>query len=580
VVGCALSALLLFPFLGLQTSVTVAAALNGLVCIIAATAHFSNRREGGSDTPARTVSFSPAMPLSVPLSLALVLASGFVSLSFEIFFLHLAAFASGSNSTIFTMTLGAFLLGIASGADDAAQWSKSGEVNFTSGLCRLLLANGIAGLAVLPFVALSGPLGFGLIAVIALAAFIVARSLGAIFPLVSHLAIPPDGEAGSRAGLLYLINIIGSAAGSLLTGFVLCDVFGIRAQALILSGLGITLASLITLLFGNGKARSAVAMFLALAGLLALFQVPLTRSVVEAMLYKREVGQHTPLADVVENRYGIVAVSTDGTVYGGGVYDGRFNTDPVRDSNGIVRAYALSLFHPAPRDVFMIGLASGSWAQVVANNPEVRRLTIVEINPGYLPLVRKQAEVASLLRNPKVTIIIDDANRWLKRHPQERYDAIVANATYHFRSNAATLLSVEFNRMIASHLKRGGIYMDNTTESARVAVTGCDSFHYGYRFFNNMVLSNDPIRIDGARWRINLLATHIDGRPMIDLKRSADARALDHDMAIPAYANFVSNVPAAQPLESCANVIMRNTSHRPITDDNMGTEWRYPLGLD
>ena len=51
------------------------------------------------------------------------------------------------------------------------------------------------------------------------------------------------------------------------------------------------------------------------------------------------------------------------------MYDGRFNTDLKHDTNGIVRPYALSLFHPAPRDVLMIGLSSGSWAQVIASNP-------------------------------------------------------------------------------------------------------------------------------------------------------------------------------------------------------------------
>jgi len=51
-------------------------------------------------------------------------------------------------------------------------------------------------------------------------------------------------------------------------------------------------------------------------------------------------------------------------------------------------------------------------------------------------------------------------------------------------------------------------------------------------------------------------------------------------MAIPAYAHYLSHEPGAQPLESCASVARRNTGYTPITDDNMGTEWRYPLGLD
>ena len=73
----------------------------------------------------------------------------------------------------------------------------------------------------------------------------------------------------------------------------------------------------------------------------------------------------------MENRSGIITVSKSGIVYGHGMYDGRFNTDLMHDTNGIVRPYALSLFHPAPRNVLMIGLSTGSWAQVIASNPDV-----------------------------------------------------------------------------------------------------------------------------------------------------------------------------------------------------------------
>lgn len=581
VTGCIACVLLLFPFLGLQASATVAAALNLLVAMIASAAHLAHREEAAVPGIAhRPAEPGRTMPLSLPQSAVLVLASGFISLSFEIFFLHLASFASGSNSVIFAATLAAFILGIASGAHEAAIWCKSGAAALSPAIRRLLLTSALAGLAVLPVVTLSGLLGPGLIAIIAMAGFFVARSLGAIFPLVTHLAVPPDTNAGYRAGLVYLVNILGSAAGSLLTGFVLCDLLGIRAQALLLSAAALALALYLIARFGAGKMRGMDAAIVCASLALALLQAPLTRSVFEAMQYKREAGRHPPFARVLENRYGVVTTSPDGTVFGGGVYDGRFNTDLVHDDNGIVRPYGLSLFHPRPRDVFMIGLASGSWAQVLANNPEVRHLTVVEINPAYLFLVRERPEVSSLLSNPKVTIITDDANRWLKRHPQERYDAIFSNSSYHFRANATNLLSGEFDHMIAGHLKTGGIYMFNTTESARVERTGCESFRYGYRFFNTIIASNDPIRMDGDRWRKNLIATRIDGRPVLDIGRPADRKALDHNLAIPAYADYVSPNINAQPLERCRNVLTRYAAHLPVTDDNMGTEWRYPLGLD
>src|SRR5919109_1334015 len=112
------------------------------------------------------------------------------------------------------------------------------------------------------------------------------------------------------------------------------------------------------------------------------------------------------------------------------------STSLVNDRNMIVRAYGVGAIHPAPREVLMIGLATGAWAQVIANMPGVEKFTIVEINPGYLQLIAKYPQVSSLLRNPKVEIVIDDGRRWLARHPDRQFDVIVANVTFHFRAHA------------------------------------------------------------------------------------------------------------------------------------------------
>src|SRR6202041_1913282 len=110
---------------------------------------------------------------------------------------------------------------------------------------------------------------------------------------------------------------------------------------------------------------------------------------------------------------------------GNGVYDGFFNVDPLHDVNLVVRAYALSFFHPAPKRILMIGLSSGSWAQILANHPEAESLDIVEINPGYVQLIPKYSCVASLLQNSRVHIYVDDGRRWLLAHPEAHYDVIV-----------------------------------------------------------------------------------------------------------------------------------------------------------
>jgi spermidine synthase len=445
----------------------------------------------------------------------------------------------------------------------------------------LLLMHGIVGLALLPLLSHAAFLGKGLAGIVALAAFLIARSLGGVFSLIGHFTVPPDGDAGKRAGYLYLANIFGSAAGSLITGFYLTEFVGMRTLAVLLSGSGLVVTSLFILYFSGPAVRMArrvMLPMLAAAALLATCQYFLTQTVMEALLFKTQ--DSAPLSRVVENRNGIVAVDRDDVVYGGGVYDGRFNISLKHDTNGIIRPYALSLFHPAMHDVFMIGLASGSWAQIVANNPDARHLTIVEINPGYLSLIAERPEVRSLLRNSKVEIVIDDAHRWLKRHPGRKFDAIIANATYHFRANASNLLSVEFDRLVAEHLSRGGIYVYNSTGSLRVEKTGCAGFHYGYRLFNNVLAANDPVRINARHWRDVLTAYRIDGRPVFDLRQKSNAALLSKVLTLANYVAVQRPSPQDQPIETCTNLLSRTAALNIITDDNMGTEWRYALGLD
>ena len=66
----------------------------------------------------------------------------------------------------------------------------------------------------------------------------------------------------------------------------------------------------------------------------------------------------------------------------------------------------------------------------------------MEINPGYVDLVAGNPSVASLLSSRKVKLVTDDGRRWLRQNADQRFDAIVTNATYHFRANATNLLSV------------------------------------------------------------------------------------------------------------------------------------------
>jgi hypothetical protein len=241
----------------------------------------------------------------------------------------------------------------------------------------------------------------------------------------------------------------------------------------------------------------------------------------------------------------------------------------MHDSNGLFRAFAISGLHPKPKSVLIIGLASGSWAQVIASNPEVEDITIVEINPGYLPLIRQHSEVESLLRNPKVHIVIDDGRRWMVGHPDRRFDFIVMNTTFNWRANMTNLLSMEFMGLLREHLNSGGIAYYNSTWSKDVLATGAAAFPYALRVNSFIAVSDSPFNLDKNLWRGALANYRIDGRQVFDLTIPLQRTRLG------AVLQLADQLDAPNGgLESRSALQHRLKNSRLITDDNMGTEWQ------
>ncbi len=579
--ACFACAFLLFPFAGMSGAIHVAAAINGAVALGALGVHVWQRPEMAAAEERIEARASRAPTLRFEVALLLAAAGGFVSLSYEIFFVRTMSYATGSSATAFALTLGMFLTALASGARSAGEQCRDAAGGpLIKRLVDPLLLASLCGALFLPVLSHVAPFGnVILLGVMMVMVYVIARLWGLLLPYLAELSIAADDTAGMRTAVLYLANILGSASGAVLTGFVLMNVLGLTeiAVALVMAGLASTLL-LIAKAPVPGHDRLRRAGVAAAIGLATAVAVPdLSAHVLENVFWKGSPLAQ-PLPRVVETRSGIITVAEDGTVFGNGMYDGHFNVDLKNDSNGIVRPYALSLFHPAPRDVLMIGLSSGSWAQVIASNPDVASLTVVEINPGYVGLIAQEPAVASLLTNPKVKIVTDDGRRWLRGYPEQRFDAIVSNTTFYFRASVTNLLSVEFLDIIKRHLNRGGVFFYNTTGSPRVQRTGCLAFPYGARFTNHLVLSNAPIAWDFGRWRHTLETYRIDGKAIFDPARERDRAEIDSLMAWEA--DLGRTGAPGRNIEPCPDVVARTDGLRVMTDDNMGSEWLYPLHLE
>lgn len=571
--ACYLCATFLLRDLGQSGSVRLAACLNVLV---AATAIFLGRASTPNVSPVAPAS-APEAPevasLLLPLGMSLAAAIGFISLGFEIVWFRLFVLASSDRAPAFALLLSTFLSGIAAGSFIAGKLTEKlapRQIIFSASML-ILTAAGVASYLA-PLVGYISGKGFDFL-VASPAFFFVAGLLGSIFTLVCRLAIPVGPGAGKRVSLIYLANIFGSAAGSLIVGFVLLNHFGLKqvtsrlAFGAFIVGVGTLFLSPVKL----GSLRMSAGLAAAVS-IIALSVAPYSYArLFEKLVWRSQARPSESFAHIVENRNGVIAVARNGAVFGTGVYDGFFSVNPFDDKNLIVRAYSLSAFAAAPERILMIGLSSGSWAQVLVNNPQAESLEIVEINPGYLRLIVQYPAVRSLLTNPKVQIHIDDGRRWLLSHPASQFDVIVQNTSFYWRDHSSELLSADFLRIIHAHLNPGGVYFYNTTGSDDVVATGLSVFPYGLRVLNFLAVSDAPLPVDKQRWSAVLAKYAIDGRSVFDSANAATRALLEKYMEL---ADSVVRPQTSYGLENSVSMRERIKSPLIITDDNMGWEWR------
>jgi predicted membrane-bound spermidine synthase len=579
--ACFLAAGWLMRYLGQSGSVRFAAAVNVLVATGALVydLHWRRTKKDDTDCASEVIAYSSRRPLPYSLALGCAAFLGFAALSYEIIWYRLLAFGSGDTAGAFASLLGAYLFGLALGSRRVELYSQSHRrENAVRTLSAVIFASAMVAFAVSPLSAVAlkatSPDSLGSRwpgSIILLLVCAGASFFGATFPLVAHVAVNPAWRAGASLSYLYAANIVGSTLGALVVGYIFMDYLSMYQISILLLLGGAFLAAVVFGVSARPPVRLKLRFALPVVSMLLMIVVagPLFGTLYDRLFFKNKYPA-SHFQEVIENRSGTIGVTPDGTVFGGGVYDGRFNVDLLHDVNIIIRPYGLSAFHPAPHRVLMIGLGSGSWAQVVANHPQVESLTVVEINPAYLKLIPEHPTVATLLHNPKVHIVVDDGRRWLLWNPQAKFDAIMMNTSFYWRNHSSNLLSVEFLQIARQNLEPGGVLFYNTTGSEDAIATALTVYPYALRLVNSVAVSDSPLVFDRVRWRAVLLNYVIDGKHVIDANDPQQLKKLDEIVGIPedSTGRNLNSVENNNQLRS------RLQKRLIITDDNMGLEWR------
>ena len=122
----------------------------------------------------------------------------------------------------------------------------------------------------------------------------------------------------------------------------------------------------------------------------------------------------------------------------------------------VLLAHVPMLLHPRPRDVMVLGLASGVTAGEAAYYP-VDRLDILEINPQVVRAsARFEAWNGKVLGNPKARLILQDAKSHLLLGGR-KYDVIISEPSNPWMAGLAELFSREFLQRARDGLNEGGV---------------------------------------------------------------------------------------------------------------------------
>ncbi|HZW32145.1 MAG TPA: hypothetical protein VFF52_15645 [Isosphaeraceae bacterium] len=335
--------------------------------------------------------------------------------------------------------------------------------------------------------------------------FVPALLIGASFPLISSLARSKADQEGRTVGTVYFFNTLGNALGGLATGFILLPVLKTERTILVFLSVNLLMGLFVTTVAGRRlpiAARSVVV--LGLLGLaVAIFPRP-------GQLY---AAMHSPVGHhertfQEEGIEGIVYTTQDGEHIGnyinGLVHGGRPNPGFYAEA-----VEALSCTQET-RNILIIGFGTGSFVEVMEQQPEVRKITLVELNDTLMRNLRRIPLFHNMLSDPRLDLIIDDGRRYLLR-TDEKFDLVLIDPLWSTTAYSNNLYSREFFTLVRQHLKPEGVFLVWTDEMRVLPKTVGSAFPH-LRFyswpprFGFTIVSTAPLKRDEGRWS-RVLAT-------------------------------------------------------------------------
>jgi spermidine synthase len=446
IAGVVVTTSFLFERFGYAATLAILAALNA----VSAAAVVVTRFADGNDREPPALTFADA-PSSWMLDVSL-LASGILSIGFQVICVAVLARATENTVYSFAAALIVFLAGTAAGA--AVHHRHGARWSFLSALRWTLLSLGLASFASIVILgesreieealrrSSSGGLHDAIVGELVLAStalLVPAMLMGFAFSQLMVGARRKLGGVGRALGL----NTLGCAIAPLLFGVGLLPAVGAKWA-----------------LFGIGTAYLAWMFALApfkpreyaLAGAGAFLCLSVSD---DLWLVRRE--QREKLRVFREGSMGAVSVVEEQPSDRKLHVNNRFIMGGT--GRGFVErrmAFIPLLLHPAPRRSLFLGLGAGTTVGQAATYPELH-VAAAELLPEVVEVLPEFRDGHHLDAAPNVAIHVADARRFV-RASEQRYDVIVADLFHPARDGAGLLYTREHYGAVSAKLSDGGLF--------------------------------------------------------------------------------------------------------------------------
>ena len=414
---------------------------------------------------------------------ATIAISGMTALAAEVVWTRLLSLMIGGTVYTFSLILAMFLVGLGIGSSVGAMLARSvSNPRAALGWCQFLVMVSLAWAAysiamVLPYwpinpaLAIAPKFAFQMDMIRSLWVVLPGAALwGASFPLALAAIAERRQDPARLVGTVYAANTVGAIVGAGLTSLVLIAAVGTQntqRYLIAFAAVGALLMLVPVFTEGTNKLRFNERSGL-MAGLtvgvaaLLVWTVPKIPDLLVAYgrWHVTWIGNHGQIEFVDEGMNSSMAVSrtSSGALNYHNAGKVQASSEPQDMRLQRMLGHITTLIPATPSNVLVIGCGAGVTAGAVSINPNVKKVTIAEIEPLVPQYVAKHfgEHNYNVVDNPKVHVQIDDARHYLLTS-DEMYDAITSDPFDPWVKGAATLYTKEFFEEAKKKLNPGGV---------------------------------------------------------------------------------------------------------------------------